>query len=165
LAATLANGALKYRTAWAFCKAKGKNNWERELILEIIGSKPDAVHGRNRNKRRAPWLGDWQKRRANGFWAFDDEAKMRSINQMIKERTNAQEAARALAPLTAKQIARWGRLAEKIDEALAGEPFLRNEALTSPRNRLRFKIYVRMHKQVFEQEIIAWECWMTAVHR
>jgi hypothetical protein len=94
-------------------------------------------------------LGDWQKRRADGFWAFDDPARMRSINQVIKERTYAQEAARALGPLTVKQIERWERLAAKIDEAFAGEPFLRDEEPTSPKNRLRFRTYVRMHKQVF----------------
>jgi hypothetical protein len=49
------------------------------------------------------------------------------------------------------EIARLQRMEEKIDLAFAGQPFLPEEAPTSPRNRKRFWTFFKMHKQVTEQ--------------
>jgi len=148
LTATQPNGALKYTTAWSFAKEKSENSWQAKIIYECIGPRPEPVGG---SKLRVPWLGDWQQRRANGFWCSEDPVKMRYINSLLKEQADARKAARALAPFLIIEMARLQRLAEKIDFAFAGEPFLRDEPPTSPANRKRFWTFFKMHKQVMDQ--------------
>jgi len=148
LNATQPNGSLKYTTAWSFAKGKAKSGWEAKVIYEAIGPRPEPV---GENKLRVPWLGDWQLRRANGFWRSDDPVKMRFINALLKERADANEAARALAPFLILELAKLQRMEEKINFAFAGDPFIDREPPTSPRNQKRFWTFFEMHKQVTER--------------
>ena len=75
---------------------------------------------------------------------------MRYMNSLLKEQADAREAARALVPFLIVELGRLERMAEKIDFAFAGEPFLR-EPPTTPRNRKRFWAYFNMHTQVMKQ--------------
>ena len=155
--ATLPNGRLKYKTAWSFAKAKVKKESQRQLIYEMIGPAPETP----KEHWRVPWLGDWQKRRANGFWALDDPAKVAGIKKALKERQDALEAALAIAPLSVQQIQRWIRLTEKIDEAFNGEPFLKEFSANHPKNEARFKAYMQMHTAAARQLRAASEMYLS----
>lgn len=152
------SGKLKHRTAWAFIKAKTRNKQEREYLYEMIGPRPQPQPGVK--TLRVPWLGDWQRRRASGFWSLSDPVKMRSLNRTIKERSDALEAARALAPISLQSLARYGRLIEKIDEAFGGSPFLPDKPPTHPDNKKRFKAYVKMLQQAEGLQKQAIELWL-----
>lgn len=157
--ATLSNGRLKYKTAWSFAKAKGgKSTQKRELIYEMIGPSPENP----KDKWRVPWLGDWQKRRANCFWALDDPAKVNGIKRALKERQDALDAALAIAPLSVQQLQRWVRLTEKIDEAFNGEPFLKQYSANHPQNVARFRAYMSMQKAAARQLEAASRLWLMA---
>ena len=45
------DGKLRYPTAWSLARAKGRTDWERKLIYEIVGPEPKLAPGK---KRRAP---------------------------------------------------------------------------------------------------------------
>lgn len=147
-------GRPMYPTVSRFVKAKTKNQYQRELMMEMIGPEPPET-------MRAPWLGDWEKRRASGFWEVDSR-KYKSIQQAIKERQDAIEAAKAVGPLTIPHMKRWHRLSEKIDAMFNGEPFLMNLPPDDPKNQARFKAYVEMHRIAENQEKAMWEMWMKA---
>lgn len=149
-------GRLKYQTAWSFAKEKGKKvQKHKEWIYAMIGPKQENSNG-------IPWLGDWQKRRANCFWALDDPEKIKGIKQAFKERRDALDAALAIAPLSVQQIQRWLRLAEKIDDAFGGEPFLKELSANHPKNEARFKAYMMMHKAASAQLERASKMWLMA---
>lgn len=145
-----------YRTVGQFVRAKAKNQYERDLMLEMIGPEPPEE-----KSLRAPWLGDWQLRRANGFKAYDDE-KYESIKQALHERVDALEAAKAVAPLTVPFMKRWNRLADKVDEIFGGQPFNVELGPTHPENIKRFKAYVEMHREVERGAMRMWNKWMKA---
>jgi hypothetical protein len=62
------------------------------------------------------------------------------------------------------QLLRWfarlERLAEKIDEAFAGQPFLSTIAPDAPANSRRFNAYLKEHEQVTKLLCRAVELWM-----
>lgn len=156
---TLPDGRLKYRTAWMFCKAKTRVSRERTLMYEIIGPKPILEKGQ---KLRAPWLGDWLKRRKNTFWSDEDPTKFLAVKKAFKERTNKLEAMKAIGPLTIKWMERIGRLADKIDEAFAGNPLDPKYPPTHPKNVSRIKFYKEWMRDVFTMEKKAWNAWLVS---
>ncbi len=52
------------------------------------------------------------------------------------------------------------RLAERIDEAFSGQPFLPNLPPDSPANRRRFKVFLEEHRQVIKLFGQALDLWM-----
>jgi hypothetical protein len=143
--ATEENGRPRYPTAWSLARAKAKSEWERKLIYEIVGPEPKLALGQ---KRRAPWLGDWEQRRANSVFDQADSATGRRMRRALEERAASMDRVRRAAALLAiQQVGRWQRAAEQIDSAFAGRPYLPNEAPHSPRNRARSRAYIRMHAQ------------------
>jgi hypothetical protein len=151
-----ANGRLKYKTAWSFCRVKAKKGWERELLWEMIGPQPPTV-----NNHRAPWLGDWQRRRENGFWALDP-TKMEGVKAVVKERQDAMEAAKAIAPLMLPHMQRMHRLTLEIDAAFGGSPYLANYPPDHEKNKKRVREYLAVLKAAVDQEKELWEMWMKA---
>lgn len=135
----------RYRTAWQFCCAKTEDPWQRRLLWEMIGPDRPAAKA-----LRAPWLGDWQKRRANGYWALEPD-KVRTIQAALKERQDAIESARALAPLVAMRLQRWHRLQELIDTAFGGQPYLENLPVNNDQNRERIREYIRLQRTIDKQ--------------
>jgi hypothetical protein len=151
------NGKLQFRTAWSFIRSRTKDEWEREILWEMIGPKPQPEE--DKKYLRVPWLGDWQKRREQGFNNFSDPRKFRSIAAAYKERAKQMDAAKSVAPLIIRNIARWEELAEKITQAFSGQPLMAREAPDSPKNRSRLEFFIRMQKEVLEQEARLWGEW------
>ena len=106
----------KYKTVNQFIQAKCKQEWQRELMWEMIGPEPKLLG--NKQQLRVPYLGDWEKRRNNGFWCFEDHGKVRMVQEAIREKQEGLQATRALAPLLASRMARWKKIAEVIDQRL-----------------------------------------------
>jgi hypothetical protein len=114
-------GKLYYRTVIKFAREKGKTRLEQELILEMIGPKPELKPGRA--KLRVPWLGDWQRRRDNGFWCPRQRSHFQELARSFKEKMVGWDAIRMTAPIL---IAEWARLEkhqEELDELFGGRQF------------------------------------------
>lgn len=65
----------------------------------------------------------------------------------------------SLQSVTLTWLQRSQRLALKIDEAFAGEPFLPNLAPTAPANKRRFRAFCAMHREgsrCFERAVYTW---------
>jgi hypothetical protein len=159
LTANRNNGHLKHRTAWQFCREKTKSQKECELMFEMIGPRPILEPGQ---RLRAPWLGDWQRLRANTFSNLSDPALLLSVKRAIKERANQLDALRALAPLSVRWMQRAERLAGKVQEAFAGEPFSQKWPPDHPKNIKRCRLYISLLKEAYHLHIKACEAWMRA---
>lgn len=149
-------GKPKYRTAWQFVKAMTKNKFEKDLLWEMIGPEPPEEA-----KLRAPYLGDWQKRRTNTFWSISP-GRLESVKAAIKEREEALMAARAVSPLLLPKMARWERLSQKIDEAFNGNPFLPDLPPNHPKNIARVNEYMRLHQLADSQTYRVCDAWFKA---
>lgn len=157
-------GRNKYRTVREFTKDKFKKSVDRDLFYLMVcpyeewqacartTTKPDS-------KMSVPWLGDWYKRRKNGYWQEDNSIYIKSLRKAIKENLNSTEAIKATAPFLVQEMMRYSRLQSKVEEAFSGEPFLQ-DAPTSPANRLRFKTYLRMLQVVTGLKIRLIQEWM-----
>ena len=140
------DGKLRYPTAWSLARAKGRTDWERKLIYEIVGPEPKLAPGK---KRRAPWLGDWEQRRAKAVFNHADSATRRRMRRALEERAESMDRVRrATALLTIQQVGRWQKASEQMGMAFGGHPWLPNEPANSPRNLARSRAYFRMLKQV-----------------
>ena len=84
------------------------------------------------------------------------------LKRAIKERTDQLEALQALAPLALRWMQRSERLAGKVDEAFAREPFSRQWPAGDPRNIRRFRTYVSFLTEAFNLHVKACEAWMRA---
>src|SRR5206468_4333228 len=126
-------------------------------MFEMIGPRPILEPSQ---RLRAPWLGDWQKLRANTFSNLSDPALLLSVKRAIKERANQLDALRALAPLSVRWMQRAERLAGKVQEAFAGEPFSQRWAPDHPKNIKRCRLYISLLKEAYNLHIKACEAWM-----
>ena len=150
LTANRNNGHQKYKTAWQFCREKTKGQKERELMFEMIGPRPILEPSQ---RLRAPWLGDWQKLRANTFSNLSDPALLLSVKRVIKERANQLDALRALAPLSVRWMQRAERLAAKVVEAFAGDPFSPRWPPDHPKNIKRCRLYISLLTEAYNLHI------------
>lgn len=148
-------GKTKYRTAYQFAQAKANGAEQRKWIMEMIGPRPD-LDDTGLKKLRLPWLGDWEKVRANGFWAFEDPSKTKAIAQAVKERQDQKLAVLALAPLCYQQISRAVRAHQKVDEIFGGQLYMDSLSPTDPKNLRRMKAYVNAHSLVDKKLLAPW---------
>ncbi len=149
-------GKLKYKNLLAFIKTRTKNEFERQVLYELLGPTPEPEPEK---KLRVPSLGDWDDRRKMGSYNFEDLGKVRALNLAIKNHEKAVEAAREIAPLLARHAARYERVAEQIDEAFGGQPLNPELAPDDPRNKARVEFYLAMHKQVNELQASVFHEW------
>lgn len=139
----VSTGRLKYRTINQFIQAKAKVEWQRELLWEMIGPEP-KLKG-DRQQLRVPYLGDWEKRRTNGFWCFEDHGKVRMVQEAIREKQEGLQATRAIAPLIASRMARWRRIAEVIDQRC--QEILLSEKTVTDQEAKKLNFYIRMQEK------------------
>lgn len=144
----------KYRNALMFAKAKGENQWEQEMIFKMIGPKPQT------KPIQHPWLGDWTRIRNAKFWAPMDAKKLEGIKRAYQERVESIEAARELAPIVARQLARLERVKELIDEAYGNQVFVPGETADSDTQQRRFNAYMQMQGTVHKREVEACNLWL-----
>lgn len=137
-------GRLRWKTVNQFIRAKAKLEWQRELLWEMIGPEPQ-LDG-NKHQLRVPYLGDWEKRRKNGFWCFEDHGKVKMVQEAIREKREALEATRALAPLIIARMARWKKIAEVVDARCQEIVF--SEKAVTPTEAKKLAFYLRMQEKV-----------------
>ena len=122
------NGRRRHRTAWGFICAKTKIHWQRTILWEMIG--PEPVTAGENEFLRVPYLGNWEQRRKDGFYAFEDLTKAKAVQEALKHRHESHEATIVLAPLLAKRMAFWYQVRDQITEGYAGKIFEDNKPVT-----------------------------------
>lgn len=145
------NGALdhktrpKYRNIRSFVESRTKNKQHREWLLYMLGPRPHEEHGK---QRTIPYVGDWVRRRKNGYWSEENKYQIKSLAKAIKDNLEKGETIRATAPFLIQELCRVNRLISKLDELFGGNPFL-DENPTSKGNKIRFETYAKMYNTLF----------------
>lgn len=152
-------GGSKYKTIRGFAKAKGKNDQEKDLIIEMLGPKPNPEDD-GRKHPRIPWLGDWDQRRANSWCVPNNSKRMAALQKAIKDKAVAWDTIRSVSPYLVQELARWTRMAEKVDAAFGGEPFDPNLSPTDPDNIERYRLHKDMQQDILKQKIRIINEWM-----
>lgn len=95
-----------------------------------------------------PYLGNWEQRRKNGFYAFEDPTKAKAVQEAVKHRLELHEASRALAPLLAKRMAFWYQVRDQITEGYAGKIFEDNKPVTDAEQKKRVDAFLEWQRGV-----------------
>src|ERR1039458_992659 len=144
---------VKYRNIESFGKKKFKHSQERQYFLWMIGPKRiwerDALSQKHSKRHVVPWLGDWNKRRLNGYWVTDNREQIKGLKAAILDNVESSQAIKATAPFIVQDLMRWVRLNEKIDKLFDGEPFS-DDKPNSKSNLERVKLYMQLRSQVID---------------
>ena len=132
------DGKLKYRTIIGFAREKGKTSTEKQLLLEMLGPQPQVKDGR---QLRVPWLGDWQKRRDNGFWAPKQSAEMKELAVTMRRKMVGWDAIQATGPYLAMGMATIEKFKQQVHDAFGGMAFDVNQSPLSEPNQERYRVY------------------------
>jgi hypothetical protein len=126
----------------------------------MIGPAPvRACNGEN-ELLRVPYLGNWEQRRRNRFYVFDDLTKAKAVQEALKHRHELYEATRALAPLIAKRMAFWCQVRDQITEGYAGTLFEDNKSVTDPQQEKRVDEFLEWQERVEDVILRLEEQWM-----
>lgn len=160
----------KYKSIKAFSIKKLKHKEERQFLIWMIGPRriwdEEAIsHKPNTDKSKkvrhvVPWLGDWKRRRRNGYWEVENKEHIKGLSRAIKENVDSMQAIRATAPFIVSELMRWIRLHEKVDEVFDGKPLLMDEEPDSKNNIKRYNLYTRMHEDVQKKVSHTIKDWM-----
>ena len=149
------SGMLKYKTVRQFALAKVKNRWQRELICEMLGPRPD------RKRLRVPWLGDWKQRRMGIQAGPPLPEEIKTLAQSFRDKLVAVEAVRSAAPFLIAELARYTKVSEEIDKVFAGQPLDPNQPPDSSENQARFRAYRLMQFSLTRMKLELLNQWMT----
>lgn len=131
-------GRLKFTTIRLFIKSKTNKHDEQRYLYQMLG--PVNKH----QNSEVPWLGDWDKRRRNGFGLLDNSDKIKPLLKAIKENLAAADSIKSLVPFLLDDLVQYSNLQKQIHEAFAGKAFLREKHADHQSNRLRFETYKQM---------------------
>ena len=160
------NGGPKYRTVGQFARSRSKDRREQNWIESMIGPEPalSLYKGPSKSKDRwlkVPWLGDWRKRRSNGYWAPEEPGKIKALTRSIKDKLQGFEAVQSSAPYLVQMMARYMRLGEQVDQVFGGQALDLNSGPTD-KNKSRFYTYLEMQKAVTRVQLRLLHEWWTA---
>ena len=127
------HGGLKYGTIKEFIKKKARQGSEREFLYQMLG--PASKHDTG-----VPWLGDWEKRRRNGFGLLDNPGKIRPLIQAIKSNVAAADSIKSLTPVLVEELVQYSNLQKQVHEAFAGRAFISGKT----QDHKRFNAYKTM---------------------
>lgn len=159
---------VKYKTIEQFAKKKLSNKQERIYFIWMTGPRriwdEEAISddSKHRKKKRhvVPWIGDWKRRRRNGYFETENKEQIKGLTRAIKENVDSAQAIRSTAPFIVNEMMRWIRLHEKIDDLFDGKPFYDNEPPDSKGNIKRYSMYTRMHEEVEKKLSYSLRNWM-----
>ena len=157
-------GRQKYKNIRKFVESKFKRSADRDLFYTMICTYQEwellasVDHGKSATKV-IPWLGDWYKRRKNGYWQDNNSVYIKSLKKSIKENLDSTQAIKATAPFLIQEMMRYSKLQGKIEQAFGGQPFL-DEAPTSSSNQKRFTTFMKMLSDVTGLKIKLLHEWM-----
>lgn len=139
------SGLPEYRSTWTFCSRKAKNDVQRKFLLWLTGEKGTDQYNAQYAKVVPDGPQDWPARRKSGGW-FNDSS-LKAITRGIRTRMFALDALREAGNgLTLNSFVRMESLAQKIDEAFNGQPFI--ETLTFAENVARANVYLSLQEKV-----------------
>jgi hypothetical protein len=133
------DGRLKYTTVRDFIKHKVGKKEEQKFLYQMIGS-----CSKREEKCTVPYLGDWEKRRRNGFGVLDNPEKIRPLIRVIQNNIAAAESIRSLTPVLVEELVQYNALQKQVHEAFAGQSFTRSRAADDKKNVSRHKTYTSM---------------------
>lgn len=136
-------GRRKYKSVWHFICTKTKVRWQQQALWLMIGPDPKPKPG---ERLRCPYLGDWDKRRRNGFYVFEDPAKIVAVVRAIQERRTGLDATQALAPMIARRLAYWYKIQGMLTEAFAGK--LLDDEVSPMQAQTRINLFLKWQGRV-----------------
>lgn len=156
------HGVLLYRTAWNFCIKQTKGDPRlttspARWMWEAIGPRPTPSTGTKR--LGVPWLGDWQKERAErALQKTEDRLKL--LEHKYEETEQLRDSLKQVAPFAMKALKRFDQFADELDRLYAGlQP---TGSVPTPAERLLIKHYLEMHGKVSHLQRQAMEQWFMA---
>src|SRR5580692_7564430 len=132
------HGRLKYATIREFIRKKTSSQAEQYHMYQMIGPAP------KHESRDVPWLGDWEKRRRNGFGVLDNPEKIRPLIKVIQNNIAAAESIKSLTPILVEELVQYSALQKQVHEAFAGQSFVRGRSADDKKNVSRHKTYTTM---------------------
>lgn len=150
----------KYATVRDFAKVKFKNKEERNMFVLMTCSKREwEVCASNGSiKKTVPWLGDWVKRRKNGYWMEDNSYQISNLKKVIKENLESAAAIKATAPFIIQELLRYNKLQAKVEELYGGNPL--SDDPRDKKNKEKFKDYLDMISSVTALKVKLIREWM-----
>jgi hypothetical protein len=142
------NGRRRHRTTWGFICAKTKIHWQRTVLWEMIGPEPVQTTSGDNEFLRVPYLGNWEQRRRNEFYVFDDLTKAKAVQEALKHRHELHKATIGLAPLIARRMAFWYQVRDQIIEGYAGKIFEDNKSVTDGQQKERVDTFLEWQRGV-----------------
>jgi hypothetical protein len=130
------DGRLKYTSIRRFIKHKTGRSREQLYLHEMIG--PADKHD-----SEVPWLGDWEKRRRNGFGVLDNPGKIRPLIKVIQNNMAAAESIKSMTPILVEELVQYSAIQKQVHEAFAGQAFGKGKA-NDKHNVSRFETYKTM---------------------
>jgi hypothetical protein len=171
-----ANGALHYSSIALFCKDKAKDKWEERIFWRAMGPEPivpkelkehmEEYGSRAQSKSSkvklhkmliVPWLGDWEKKRANGFFS-NEGVTQQALEKVLTEREGAVEAAKMIGRVTAGFMQKFQGLLEHLDNFFGGQVI--NPELSMATNERRMDFYYHNLKRIFNMTTEASELYL-----
>jgi ribosomal protein S8 len=133
------HGRLKYTSIRRFIKHKTSKHDEQHMLYQMLGPVEKREEG-----CQVPWLGDWDKRRRNGFGVLDNPEKIRPLITAIKNNVAAAESIKSLTPLLIEEFVQYSALQKEVHQAFAGKGFLESRAADDKKNVARQRMYQSM---------------------
>jgi len=149
----LSSGKLAYGSVLQFVKAKTRSKTDRQYLYWMIGPKPSSEVKTTNGKYEVPWLGDWGKRRKNGYWTEDNHLPIQQLKKALKANKQAADTVKASAPFLIQDLMRINKRIGQLDDLFGGNPFVVAESPNSKGNITRFKTYITMYKMLWKQKI------------
>lgn len=133
------HGRLKYDSIRSFIKHKIRSREEQERLYQMIGP-----CSKREEKCDVPWLGDWEKRRLNGFGVLENPEKIRPLIKIIQNNMQAAESIRSLTPVLVEELVQYSALQKQVHQAFAGQAFMKGRSADDKKNVGRAKTYQTM---------------------
>ena len=149
-------GKVYFKNLGVFIRSKTRNGKQKEWLRYMLGPKPEDL---GEKKQEIPWLGDWSKRRKNGYWSIDNKIQLKGLKKAIESNADSMDAIKACAPFLIQEMLQYTKLQEKVHQVFGGEPFL-DEAPTSKPNVHRFRTYMHMLGKITGLKVRLVQEWM-----
>ncbi len=130
------HGRLKYDTIRQFIKTKTRKREEQTFLIQMLG--PASKH-----ETEVPWLGDWERRRNNGFGVLSNPEVLKPLIKTIQNNMAAAESIKSLTPILVEELVQYSALQKQVHQAFAGRAFAGGRA-DDKRNVGRFDVYKKM---------------------
>lgn len=140
-------GGQRYKNAFQFARAKGKDEMEQEVIYEMIGPEPD------KSRTKVPWLGDWKRKRMAGYYSPALPHSIKKLATACRQELENVKAIKSTAPFLVQELAMYSKMSEAIMDAFNGQMFLPDMAPEDFKNMGRAKAMIVLQKSLTRMKL------------